>query len=342
MEKEKRVLKSGYTTGVHASLAFARALEAVITTRDDAYCITNKSDNDDLDVTKNCEIIVKISYKKDKLTINPIFHNSQDFIISSNKMHIFAGLGLGIVTKKGLKIAPDFPAINPVPLQNMQRIFEEKTKDEKNLELFCTVCITNGEEIAKQTANAKVGVMGGISILGTKGVVKPVSSTAYIDSIETEIGFAVNNDYDPLIFTLGNSALKIAREKYDDVQIIEVANFVYASIEVAEKVNVKKIIFVCGIGKMTKVYQGFKNTHNRFGSIDLIQLKKDINENLNYEVDIESTKTVKGISLELEKINLDMKFYEMISIKANKQIKKWFPNSDVEAIILEQNEVIKW
>lgn len=342
MNQEKKVLRKGLTTGVHTCFAFSSVLEAFIVTKDLTFGKINKIDNDDLDVTKGCEIVVSISDKKEDLEFNKLSLIPQRIETKTNSLEIYAGIGVGVVTKKGLKIKPDFPAINPVPLENMQKIFEKKVKNLENINIFCTVSVTNGEEIAKQTANAKVGVIGGISILGTTGIVKPVSSTAYIDSVKTEIEFAKQNDLEPLIFTLGNSAFRVFSEKYDEGQIVEVANFVYDSIEIANNLEVKKIIFVCGIGKMTKVYQGFKNTHNRFGVIDFIKLKEDIKNELNYEVDIESTKTVKGISQELEKIGLLNALNSMIERKANEQIRTWFPNSNVEALILEEKEVTGW
>ncbi|GKT30578.1 Cobalt-precorrin-5B C(1)-methyltransferase CbiD like protein [Aduncisulcus paluster] len=299
-------------------------------------------DNDDLDVTKNCEIVVTISDKVDDLRLNVTPHNAQVCVQGSNKLSIYAGLGVGVVTKKGLKITPDFPAINPTPLNAMFDIFKKLSLDYENLDLHCSVSITDGENISKQTANSKVGVVGGLSILGTTGIVKPVSSSAYIDSVRTEIEFAKENEFNPLIFTLGNSAFRVSKESYDEAQIVEVANFVYDSIEIATQKEIKKVIFVCGIGKMTKVYQGFKNTHNRFGTIDFVQLKEDIKNEIGYEVDIESTLTVKGISQELEKIGLVNDLYTMIAKKANEQIKVWFPTSNVEALILEQSEVTGW
>ncbi len=345
MAKQKttnKVLKSGYTTGVHTCSAFSKALEAFLVTKEDVFTKTIKVDNDDLDVTKGCEIIVFLSNNKKSLDINPCFHYAQEFIYESNYLELYAGIGVGVVTKKGLKIKADLPAINPVPLETMKDIFDKKIKNHKNIKIFCTVCVTNGEEIAKSTANAKVGVIGGISILGTKGIVKPVSSSAYIDSVETEIQFISQNNYDVLVFTLGNSSLSKAKERFEEGQIVEVANFVYESMEIANTLKIKKVIFLCGIGKMTKVYQGNKNTHNRFGTIDFVKLRKDIYDKLNYTVDINSTKTVKGISQELEELNLDNDLYTMIAKKANEQIKIWFPALDVKAIILEQNEVLQW
>jgi len=341
-EEVKKELKKGLTTGAHAFWMFHSALDNFLETRTVSSSKINKLDNDDLDVTKDCEIVVTISDNLEDLDLNQITHNAQEFCEGTNKLSVYAGVGVGVVTKKGLKISPDFPAINPRPLNAIFDLFKIQTEMYDNLDLKCTISITDGENISKQTANAKVGVLGGLSILGTTGIVKPVSSSAYIDSVQTEIEFAKQNEYDPLIFTIGNTTFKTAKERFEEAQIVEVANFVYDSIEISTALEIKKVVFVCGVGKMTKVYQGFKNTHNRFGSIDFVQLREDIKNELGHEVDIETTKTVKGISIELDKLGLVDGLYTMIAKKANEQIKQWFPNSNVEALILEQNEVNKW
>lgn len=339
---EKKVLRKGYTTGTHTVASFRSALDTLLATNEPCLTKTNKIDNDDLDVTKGCEIVVSLDFCQKEFQLNPTFQKPHYFESGTNSIEIYAGIGVGVVTKKGLKIQPPYPAINPTPLNAIKEYFEIKTKEKDNLHLKCCVSVTNGQEIAKQTANSKVGVLEGISILGTTGVVKPVSSSAYIDSVNTEIEFAIQNGYETIYFTLGNSAFKVACSKADEEAIVEIGNFVYDSIELATKLNAKEVIFLCGIGKMTKVYQGFKNTHNRFGVIDFTQLQLDIKEKLNYEVDIETTLTVKGISQELEKVGLLDEFYEMITQKANEQIKQWFKTSKVKAIILEQKEVLGW
>jgi cobalt-precorrin-5B (C1)-methyltransferase len=338
----EKPLKKGYTTGAHTYMIFRSALKCFLATGELSVSKTNKMDNDDLDVTKGCEIIVSISAELNDLELNDISQNPSVFSCGSNKLSLYGGKGVGIVTKKGLKIKPGFPAINPSPRDAVFEAFEELVKDRKSLDLKCTVTVTDGENIAKQTANSKVGVLGGISILGTTGIVKPVSSSAYIDSVKTEITFAVNNGYDRLYFTLGNSALNVAKKHSSEEAIIEIGNFIYESIKAAVELDVKEVVFLCGIGKMTKVYQGFKNTHNRFGVIDFKKLQKDIDEELGYKVDIESTLTVKGISQELEKQGLLKEFYSMITKKANEQIKIWHKDSNVKAIILEQKEVLGW
>lgn len=337
---EKKELRKGYTTGVHTSWAFKSALEHYIRYGGLNISSTIKMDNDDLDVTKGCEIIVALSDKKSDLRLNSIEH--KPYIIEGEKevVELYAGSGVGVVTKEGLKPPKGYPAINPKPLSALNDLFYNIYKDEQKL--YCTVSVTNGEEIAKQTANAKVGVLGGISILGKTGFVKPVSSSAYIDSVQTEIEFAVKNGYSTLYFTLGNSAFEQAKKQADETAVIEIGNFIYDSIKIANELKVKEVIFLCGIGKMAKVYQGFKNTHNRFGVIDFNKLQQDIKDELNYEVDIESTLTVKGISQQLEKVNLLEDFYTMIDKKANTTIKEWFKNSKVKALILEQKDILGW
>ncbi|AXX92513.1 cobalamin biosynthesis protein CbiD [Malaciobacter molluscorum LMG 25693] len=339
---EKKELRKGYTTGTHTVASFRSCLDTLLVTNEASITKTNKIDNDDLDVTKGCEIVVNLDFSSKDFLLNPTFQKAHYFESGTNSLEIFAGLGVGVVTKKGLKIQPPYPAINPAPLNAIKEYFDIKTKDMDNLHLKCCVSVTNGQEIAKQTANSKVGVLEGISILGTTGIVKPVSSSAYIDSVKIEIEFAIQNGYNPIYFTLGNSAFKVACEKSNEEGIVEIGNFVYDSINLATTLKAKEVIFLCGIGKMTKVYQGFKNTHNRFGIIDFTQLQLDIKKNLNYEVDIETTLTVKGISQELEKVGLLDAFYEMITKRANEQIKKWFKDSNVKAIILEQKEVLGW
>ncbi len=335
-------LRKGYTTGTHTVAAFRSCLDTLLAIKEPCITKTNKIHNDDLDVTKGCEIVVSLDFNKDKFLLNPTFQKPQSFQNGSNSLEIYAGLGVGVVTKKGLKIPPSYPAINPSPLEAMKEYFEIKTKKIQNLHLKCCVSVTNGQEIAKQTANNKVGVLEGISILGTTGIVKPVSSSAYIDSIKTEIEFAIQNGYKTLYFTLGNSAFNVACKKTNKEAIIEIGNFVYDSIELAVKLKANEVIFLCGIGKMTKVYQGFKNTHNRFGVIDFFKLQEDIQKKLNYKVNIEATLTVKGISQELQKVGLLEEFYKMITDESNKKIKQWFNTSKVKAMILEEKEVLGW
>jgi len=324
-------LRKGYTTGVHASFTFKSALNCFLVTGLKSVSKTNKMDNDDLDVTKGAEIVVTISDKLEDLELNPLEHSPYEI----GSLKLFAGVGVGVVTKEGLRPPKGFPAINPTPLEAIKKIYRRCDHvTRQNQTIYASISITNGEALAKQTANAKVGVLGGLSILGTTGFVKPISADAYMDSIKTELNVAKANGYSQAVLTLGNSSFAYAKEHYDEVQIVEIGNFVYDALEIVSELGFDSAIFVCGIGKATKVMQGCKNTHNRFGSIDFVALKEQIFEELNLLVDTELTKTVKGLTLQLKEMERVESFYSMISKKTDEQLALWFSKVDTKTIIL--------
>jgi cobalt-precorrin-5B (C1)-methyltransferase len=312
-------LKKGYTTGVHTSFAFKRALECFLITKKKSKVCTNKMDNDDLDVTKGCKIIVIISDKKDNLRLNIIKHNPYIFRYKNSQIKIYAGVGVGVVTKDGLKPKKDFPAINPKPLEELKKIFQKAVTNDKIYNLYCAIFVENGEQIAKKTANAKVGVLGGISILGTTGFVKPISSTAYIQSINEEFNFALANNFDTVVLTIGNESLKVAKNLYlncEKTYILEIGNFVYDSLKIATNLKFENIILVLGIGKAVKVSQGFKNTHNRFGSIDFDIIQQIV------DIDIKQCLTIKRVQ---QLLGDDVvKFDKIILNKVQNQLNCWF------------------
>jgi cobalt-precorrin-5B (C1)-methyltransferase len=328
-------LRGGYTTGLHASFAFARALEFFLATKKPATSTTKKMDNDDLDVTKGCEIVVKVSSDKKELQTNKTHQQPQLFKSNKNSLKLYAGVGVGVVTKKGLKIEPNFPAINPAPLASMESIFQDLTKNHQNLNLYATISVTDGENIAKQTANEKVGVKGGISILGTTGYVKPISNTAYLHSIESEILFAKANNYPKIILTLGNSSYEKAKKVHDKESIVEVGNFIYDSFKIAQKAGFSYITLYCGIGKLVKLSQGYKNTHNRFGSIDFKPLVKFVKEEFNLEIDTKEIKTVKGIVNYIKEVDssYEKSLYNHILHKSQKVFDSWFDGVYVEVVV---------
>ncbi len=320
-------LRRGYTTGVHAVVAFEKALEGVMATGLCCRVTTHKMPNDDLDVTKGCEIVVTLSYHRSDLTLNPLSHTPYTL----GTLMLYAGEGVGVVTKAGLKPPKGYPAINPTPLTAIEACYRRWGVSQRRL--YATIAITEGEALAKQTANAKVGVMGGLSILGTTGWVKPISSTAYLDSIATEIAFAKANGYTKIILTLGNRSLAEGQSHYAKEQIVEIGNFVYDALSIAQKQGIAEVVFICGIGKAVKVAQGYQNTHNRFGSIDFARLKHDIATHLGIEVDTEMTKTVKGITVQLGERVGD--FYTLITHQSTQQIQQWYPTLQVTTHIVQ-------
>ncbi len=323
----QKKLRKGYTTGVHALFAFCSALSIFVRVGGVVVSFNRKMENDDLDVTKNVKIILTLSEKKENIPLNPIPHTPFSF----GKAELFAGIGVGVVTKDGLKVPKGFPAINPVPLKEIKRCYEILGE---NRRVFISISVENGEEIAKKTANQKVGVIGGISILGTSGFVNPVSNEAFLESIKTEIKVAKLQGFERVVFTLGKSSFELAKTSFKETQIIEIGNFIYDSLTLAKKFKIKKITLIVGIAKALKVAQGFKNTHNRFGSIDFELLQKEIQKEFKVLVDINSTKTLKGILEQLRVFELEEEVKSMIRKNAQKRLKSWFKELEIELITL--------
>ncbi|MDQ7060522.1 MAG: cobalt-precorrin-5B (C(1))-methyltransferase CbiD [Sulfurimonas sp.] len=360
MQKE---LRSGFTTGTHATAIFGAVLksyldEEILSTigvflpKGDCVDIdvkhiaknhfsTIKVDNDDLDVTKGCciEAELFLSTPQNLKVQTPSF-----FKVQNTSFFIYAGDGVGVVTKKGLKISPSFPAINPVPLEMMQEI-ASIIKDEEKRELHIVIGVVNGQEIAKQTANEKVGVLGGISILGTRGIVKPISADAYLDSIETEIKVADANTIENIVFTLGNTSHDYALKHFEELEVVEVGNFVYEASQKLKGTHFKKMTFICGVGKMCKIAQGCKNTHNRFGSIDFDEVKLWLKQELEIDFYSEEFATLKAVLLKLSDEQSKL-FISFLGYKSSERFKEWFEElnvtvREIEIITLYAKEAIQ-
>lgn len=311
-------LRKGYTTGVHALLAFRSALGVFLATKETAVAKNQKIDNDDLDVTKGATIVVVISNQKTKLKLNPTPHKPYRY----KNLQIFAGEGVGVVTKDGLKPPKGYPAINPTPLEAIFKYYEPFASSQ---EIYCSIGIEDGEKIAKDTANKKVGVVGGLSILGTTGWVKPVSAEAYLDSIEAELS-VIKQTYKKVVFTLGNSSKKEALKVYSEDEIVEIGNFIYDGIKMAINLGLDVTLYI-GIAKAVKVAQGFKNTHNRFGSINFKELQEWAREKWN--VDLSGVVTVKALCEMVER----NKFKKMVLSKSKKRLGGWF-DKDIDIRIV--------
>ena len=340
-------LLSGYTTGTYATAVLVAAvleyfqkevvasLEITLPQQKSAFIEVNregayhfsaiKGDNGDIDVTKGAKISVKL------VAIAPSTLQKQtptSIKIENFTLHVWAGEGVGVVTKKGLKISPHHPAINPTPLAMMQENIYDIVASKKE-ELHAIFSVENGEQIARETANAKVGVLGGISILGTRGIVKPVSASAYIDSIETEIDVSAAQMSEYIIFTLGNTAHDYAKSLYDETDIVEIGNFVYDASQRLKKHHFKKMIFITSVAKMCKVAQGFKNTHNKFGMIDFAQVREWIESELHLTLPSEEFVTLKAVLQTLQEDEVE-DFVALITKKAALMFHKWFDELEVD------------
>ena len=177
-----------------------------------------------------------------------------------SKVIITGGVRVGKVTKPGLQIPVGDYAINPVPRRMIVKNLEDKIPEGKMAKV--AISIPEGVEIARKTMNPKLGIVGGISVLGTTGIASSMSSDAYKNSIVTQIDVAIASDIGDLVFVPGNIGEKLALKQLNvsKEQIIQTGNFVGFMFEEARKRGIKKFTYFGHMGKLIKVAGGIFDT----------------------------------------------------------------------------------
>ncbi|QOE08312.1 cobalt-precorrin-5B (C(1))-methyltransferase [Pseudomonas sp. s4] len=200
---------------------------------------------------------------------------SQVRLMAEPGIRFVAGTGVGTVTRPGLVLAVGEPAINPVPRRmisdHLQRLADECSYP-GGFEV--TVNVQGGEQLALKTMNPRLGILGGLSILGTSGIVRPFSCAAYIASIHQGIDVAHTNGYTHIAACTGNASEDTMRRVYGlpEIALIEMGDFVGAVLKHLRKVPVPRLTLCGGFGKISKLAAGHMDLHSRHSSIDLPQL----------------------------------------------------------------------
>lgn len=200
---------------------------------------------------------------------------SQVRLLSAPGVVFLAGEGVGTVTRPGLVLGVGEPAINPVPRQMICSHLAQLAAECAYTGGFeVTLNVENGAALALKTMNPRLGILGGLSILGTSGIVRPFSCAAYIASIHQGIDVASTNGYGHIAACTGNASEDTMRRVYQlpDIALIEMGDFVGAVLKHLRKVSVAKLSVCGGFGKISKLAAGHMDLHSRHSSIDLPQL----------------------------------------------------------------------
>ena len=221
-------------------------------------CAVEKDGGDDPDITTGALIYAKVSFEGEDI------HTKQ----ASPKVFIDGGIGVGRVTKPGLDQPVGNAAINHVP---REMITKEVLQVCKFLDyqgnLNVEIMVPDGIQLAEQTFNPRLGIIGGISILGTSGIVEPMSNQAILDTIRVELKQRRAQGYDHVAVSPGNYGLDFMKKTYgyDLDKSVKCSNFVGATIDMAVELGFQKMLFTGHIGKLIKVAGGIMNTHSREG-----------------------------------------------------------------------------
>lgn len=339
--KNGQNLRCGYTTGSCAAAAAKAAaimlktgktiryvsidtpegielkLELVnpVIKKDHASCGIIKDAGDDPDTTDGIEIRAQVSIRKDQ------------------KIRIEGGQGIGRIKRKGLFGKIGQAAINPVPRQMIEKEVRKVASHGFNI----LISAPKGEEIAKKTFNPNIGIEGGISILGTKGIVYPMSDEAYIKSICMEID-KVEADYgrDHIILVPGNYGRKIAKELQVQGPVVKVSNYIGESLLYIYNKGFKSVTLLGHIGKFSKLSIGIFNTHSRICDA---RLEAFIYYLAFMEADISLLKQVMGALTAEEGLNIciDKGYGQIVALMekgAEERIKRYIKDEDYKVKVI--------
>lgn len=280
--KNQKKMRCGYTTGTCACAAAKAAAYMLLSggkvkeikvitpmgvsltlpvididiKEDKVICAIKKDSGDDHDVTNGIKIYAQVTYVKEDIMRT----------INTDRVIVDGGIGVGRVTKKGLKCAVGEAAINPVPLKMIKEAVAEAAESysyEGSLKVI--ISAPKGVDIAKKTFNPNLGITGGISILGTTGIVEPMSEQALIDTIKTEINMHIAQGEKVLLVAPGNygqdfllNTLNIELKRS-----IKCSNYIGNTIDMVCDSGAKAMLLVGHIGKLVKLGAGIMNTHSK-------------------------------------------------------------------------------
>jgi cobalt-precorrin-5B (C1)-methyltransferase len=178
-----------------------------------------------------------------------------------------AGPGVGTITKPGLGLPVGAPAINPVPERMIRAALDEVT----DRAVIVTISVPGGEAMAAKTTNARLGIVGGISILGTTGIVRPFSTAAYRASVVQQIDVAAAQGERTVLLATGSRSERAAarlRPELDDVCCVEVGDFTGIALRRAAAAGIEGVVFVGMAGKIAKLAAGVMMTHFHRSKVD--------------------------------------------------------------------------
>ncbi len=212
-------------------------------------CAVKKDSGDDPDITDGVLVYSKVSH------------------IKENKIIIDGGEGIGRVTKPGLDQPVGQAAINKVPRQMIEKEVKEVLEETGAAGgIRVEISIPEGERLAAKTFNPRLGIEGGLSVLGTSGIVQPMSEQALLGTIRAQIRVKIAEGNDHLIIAPGNYGLEFLKNEYgiEETEVVKCSNYIGQTLDMAQELGCGKILLAGHVGKLVKVSGGIMNTHSKW------------------------------------------------------------------------------
>jgi len=341
--RRQRGNRTGFTTGANAAAAAVAATQGLVQGRvpeqvfcrlpngqeacftivdgrvdgDCAHAVSIKDAGDDPDATHGARLTADVRRIAD----------------GGGLVMLKGGPGVGVVTKPGLGLEVGGPAINPVPRrnisENVQRAGAALLAAGDGLEV--TLSVPGGEEMAKKTLNARLGILGGISILGTTGIVRPYSTAAFRASVVQAIDVAANQGQTHVVFTTGGRTEKFAMRQLpelDESCFVQMGDFVKAAFQAANRQRMQRITIGAMVGKLSKMGQGLAVTHAWKASVNrdlLADSAAEVGAPPDLVEEIRDAETARFAAERLQTLGLAVPFHRALAIRAIKSLRACYP-----------------
>ncbi len=341
--RHRRGNRTGFTTGANAAAAAVAATQGLVQGRvpeqvccrlpngqeacftitdgwvdgDRAHAVSIKDAGDDPDATHGAHLTADVRRIAD----------------GGGLVMLKGGAGVGVVTKPGLGLEVGGPAINPVPRrnisENVRRAGAALLAAGDSLEV--TISVPGGEAMAKKTLNARLGILGGISILGTTGIVRPYSTAAFRASVVQAVDVAANQGQTHVVFTTGGRTEKFAMRQLpelDESCFVQMGDFVKAAFQAANRQRMQRITVGAMVGKLSKMGQGLAVTHAWKASVNrdlLADSAAEVGAPPDLVEEIRDAETARFAAERLQTLGLAVPFHRALAIRAIKSLRACYP-----------------
>ncbi|MBV0930418.1 cobalt-precorrin-5B (C(1))-methyltransferase CbiD [Lentilactobacillus sp. IMAU92037] len=266
-----RKLRKGFTTGTTATAASVAALTALLDQKEQAAVSVQAANGQNVTFTiEKCDfdkqkaaVAIKKDGGDDQDATDGMLIYSTVNLRDDNQINLDGGKGIGRVTQEGLPNKPGMPAINPTPRKMIKQSVRKVLGPDRGADVI--ISAPEGERVAKLTYNPKLGIVGGISILGTSGIVTPMSEDSWKASISIEMNIHKKRGDEDIILTPGDAGEAFAKEKLGlpAERIVQMSNFVGYVLKEAQRIGFKRVLIVGDLGKLIKVSGGIFSTHSK-------------------------------------------------------------------------------
>lgn len=353
--QRKRGNRTGFTTGACAAAAARAATQGLLcgTVPDEVVCqlpngqevrfaVTQGNVSDQTGLREAHAVVIKDAGDDPDATNGA--HLTADIRVQPHRagqIELHGGEGVGTVTQPGLGLEVGGPAINPVPRRNICdniRAVGAELLDHDGLSV--TISVPGGGEMARKTLNARLGILGGISILGTTGIVRPYSTAAFRASVVQAIDMAAAQGHDSVVFTTGGRTEKFAMRELpelSEVSFVQMGDFVKAAFQAAIRRRFKHVYIGAMVGKLTKMCQGLAVTHAWKAEIDrdlLAECAAGVGAGTFLVEQIRAAETARFAAEQLATLGLGEAFHRALATRAIRALKRQYPGNYTLSVLV--------